>query len=180
MSEKSRPSDASDPASPNPEAAPADGGTFGGPEDLMRVLAERDGYLEQLQRARAEFANYQKRVRTQAEADRLYAAGDLANDLLNVIDNFDRALQSARSSGSQSIVEGLELVHRQLLEALGKHGVEPITALGQPFDPHQHEAIAQQPSADHPEGTVIHELGRGFKIRDRVLRPSRVAVSVRP
>ena len=68
----------------------------------------------------------------------------------------------------------------QLLAALAKHGVEPIAALGRPFDPNQHEALLQQPDAEHPEGTVVAELSRGYKIRDRVLRPSKVAVSVKP
>lgn len=183
MSDKTRSNDAPEPegGQSQPEGTSADAAGFlSGAEELMRVLGERDNYLEQLQRTRAEFANYQKRSKAQADADRAYAVGNLAHDLVNVIDNFERALQSARSSGASSIVEGLELVHRQFLEALAKHGVEPIVALGQPFDPHQHEAIAQQPSADHPEGTVVAELSRGYKIRDRILRPSRVAVSKAP
>jgi molecular chaperone GrpE len=72
------------------------------------------------------------------------------------------------------------MVHKQLLDALAKHGVEPIAALGQPFDPNQHEALVQQPSADHPEGTVVAELGKGYRLRDRILRPAKVVVSVRP
>jgi molecular chaperone GrpE len=71
-------------------------------------------------------------------------------------------------------------VQKQLLEVLAKHGVEPITALGEPFDPNLHEALVQQPTADHPEGTVVGELSKGYRIRDRVLRPSKVAVSSRP
>ena len=72
------------------------------------------------------------------------------------------------------------MVHKQLLATLAKHGVEPIDALGQPFDPNQHEALVQQPDADHPEGTVVAELSKGYKIHDRVLRPTKVAVSVKP
>ncbi len=149
-------------------------------EELAQVARQRDEYLDQLQRSRAEFANFQKRVRAQAEIDRSYAVGGLAVDLLAVIDNFERALEAARSSGAASIVEGLEMVYKQLLAALAKHEIEPIAALGLPFDPNQHEAITQVPNAEHPEGTVVAELGRGYKIRDRVLRPSKVAVSVKP
>src|SRR5919202_3275860 len=90
-------------------------------------------------------------------------------------------MEAARGTpGAEPIVAGLEMVHKQLLATLAKHGVEPIVALGQPFDPNQHEALIQQPDADHPEGTVVAELGKGYKIHDRVLRPSKVAVSVQP
>lgn len=147
---------------------------------LDEVARQRDEYLEQLRRAQAEFVNFQKRSRSQAEADRTYAVSPLAGDLLSVIDNFERAIDAARQSGNEAIITGLEMVHRQLLEALAKHGVEPISALGQPFDPNVHEALMQQPDADHPEGTVVAEVNRGYRIRDRVLRPSRVAVSVTP
>ena len=72
------------------------------------------------------------------------------------------------------------MVQKQLLATLAKYGVEPIKALEQPFDPNFHDALLQQPSAEHPEGTVVAELGKGYKIHDRVLRPSKVAVSVKP
>ncbi|MBX6316555.1 MAG: nucleotide exchange factor GrpE [Isosphaeraceae bacterium] len=174
-------------AIPTPEttAPQTDGngaGVKAGPpsEELVEVQRQRDEYLDQLQRTRADFLNYQKRARAQADADRAYAIGNLALDLLGVLDNFERALEAARAAGASAIVEGLDLVHKQLLATLAKHGVEPIPALGQPFDPNLHEAIAQQADAEHPEGTVVAELGKGYKIRDRVLRPSRVAVSVKP
>jgi molecular chaperone GrpE len=151
-----------------------------GQDDLLGAQRQRDEYLDQLQRVRAEFANYQKRAKAQADAERLYAAAPLAHDLLQVLDNFERAIDAARTSGAASIVDGLEMVHKQLLSTLAKHGVEPIEALDQPFDPNQHEALLQQPSAQHPEGTVVSELGKGYRLRDRVLRPTKVAVSVRP
>lgn len=146
--------------------------------ELLAAIRQRDDYLEQLRRSQADFLNFQKRSKSQAEADRAYAAAPLANDLLSVIDNFERAIDAARQSGSESIITGLEMVYKQLIEALTKHGIEPIPALGQPFDPNIHEALLQQPDGDHPEGTVVGELSRGFRLRDRVLRPSRVAVSV--
>ena len=71
------------------------------------------------------------------------------------------------------------MVHKQLLAIFGKHGIEPIRALGQPFDPNQHEALVQQPDPHHPEGTVVAELGKGYRIHDRVLRPTKVAVSIK-
>jgi molecular chaperone GrpE len=149
-------------------------------DELEQTQKQRDEYLEQLQRSRAEFANYQKRAKSQAEADRVYAVGTLARDFLDGLDNLQRATDALRASGASGITEGLDMVHKQLLATLAKHGVEPIQALGKPFDPNQHEAMIQQPDAEHPEGTVVAELSRGYRIHERVLRPSKVAVSIRP
>jgi molecular chaperone GrpE len=149
-------------------------------DELAQAQRQRDEYFEQLQRSRAEFLNYQKRAKSQADADRAYAVGSLARDLLDGLDNLERATEALRAAAPAGIVEGLEMVHKQLLATLAKHGVEPIAALGQPFDPNQHEALVQQPDPGKPEGTVVAELGKGYKIHDRVLRPSKVAVSVRP
>jgi molecular chaperone GrpE len=149
-------------------------------DELAQAQRQRDEYLDQLQRSRAEFSNYQKRAKSQADADRNYAASALARDLLDGLDNLERATDALRASAPAGVVEGLSMVHKQLLATLAKHGVEPIAALGRPFDPNQHEAIVQQPDAEHPEGTVVAELSKGYKILDRVLRPSKVAVSVRP
>ena len=152
----------------------------GAADELTVALRERDEFLDQLQRTKAEFANYQRRSKAQADTDRAYAAVPLALDLIAVLDNFERAAEAARSAGASSIVEGLDMVHKQLLGALAKHGIEPIPALGQPFDPNQHEALTQQPDADNPEGTVINEFSKGYRLLDRVLRPAKVVVSVLP
>jgi molecular chaperone GrpE len=146
----------------------------------MRLQQERDECRDQLLRARAEFVNYQKRAKQQADADRAYAIGSLARDLLDTIDNLERAIDALRSSAAEGITAGLDMVQKQLLDTLAKHGVEPILAQGHPFDPNFHDAMLRQPSADYPEGTVVAELGKGYKIRDRVLRPTKVAVSVKP
>jgi molecular chaperone GrpE len=160
-------------SAPETAPAPAEAG-------LAQVIKQRDEYQDQLLRSRAEFANYQKRARAQADSDRQYAVGSLAMDIVDELDNLERAIGAARATGATSIVEGLEMVHKRLLAALTKHGVEPIAALGEPFDPNQHEALTQRPDPDHPEGTVVAELGKGYRLRDRVLRPTKVAVSVRP
>jgi molecular chaperone GrpE len=159
-----------DKAGNGPEPAPT--------EEMAQLQKQRDEYYEQLQRSRAEFANYQKRSKSQAEADRIYSVGTLARDLLDGLDNLQRATDALRASGVSGITEGLDMVHKQLVAMLAKHGVEPIEALGQPFDPNQHEAVTQQPDANHPEGTVVAELGKGYRIHERVLRPTKVAVSV--
>src|SRR5262245_17474032 len=158
----------------------SNGETVSAADELAQVKKERDDYRDQALRSRAEFANFQKRARQQAETDRSYAVGSLARDLLETIDNLGRAIDALRASGAQDVTAGLDLVRKQMLDVLAKHGVEPIPAQGQPFDPNLHDAILQQPTADQPEGTVVSELLKGYKIRDRVLRPSKVAVSVKP
>ena len=161
-----------------PETDP--GASLSGDDRLAQIIKERDDYRDQALRSRAEFANYQKRARQQADADRAYAVGSLAKDLLDSLDNLGRAIDALRASGAEGITSGLDMVQKQLIEVLAKHGVEPIAAMGEPFDPNLHEALLQQPSSDHPEGTVVGELSKGYRIRDRVLRPSKVAVSSRP
>ena len=148
-------------------------------EEIAELKKERDEYQDQALRARAEFANYQKRSKQQADADRAYAVGSLAHDLLDSLDNLSRAIDVLRASGAEGVTAGLDMVQKQLLDVLGKHGVEPIPALGQPFDPNFHDAVLQQHSPNDPEGTVVAELSKGYKIRDRVLRPTKVAVSIR-
>jgi molecular chaperone GrpE len=155
-------------------------GNEGASESVAQVKQERDELKEQVLRARAEFANYQKRAKQQADSDRVYAVGSLARDLLDPLDNLERAIEALRASAAVGVTAGLDMVQRQLMEILAKHGVEPIPALEQPFDPNLHDAVMQQPSREHPEGTVVSELSKGYTIRDRVLRPSKVAVSAKP
>jgi molecular chaperone GrpE len=157
----------------------AGGDPISASEEIAQLRRERDEYQDQALRARAEFANYQKRSKQQADTDRVYAVGSLARDLLDSLDNLSRAIDALRASGAEGVTAGLDMVQKQLLEVLGKHGVEPISAMGEPFDPNLHDAVLQQPSPTHPEGTVVGELSKGYRIRDRVLRPSKVAVSVR-
>ena len=147
---------------------------------INELKKERDLYFDQLQRSRAEFANYQMRAKNQADVDRQYMITSLVNDLLDVLDNFERALAAAKAAGPGPIVDGMDMVSRQLMSVLAKHGVEPIVSLGEPFDPARHEALVQQPDANHPEGTVVAELIRGYSLKDRVIRPAKVAVSIQP
>ena len=164
---------AKDPVESSPEA-----GSTG--DELAQAIRQRDEYYDKLQRAHADFVNYQKRAKAQADADRVYLIKPLALDILDALDNFDRAIETARAGGAKAIAEGLVMVEKQFVAALNKHGVEPIPALGQPFDPNFHEAIMQQPDPSHPEGTVVAEFAKGYKLGDRVIRPSKVAVSIRP
>src|SRR5690348_15707441 len=120
------------------------------PEQIEQLKRERDEYRDQALRSRADFANYQKRAKQQADTDRAYAVGSLAKDLLDPLDNLARAIDHLRDSGVEGISAGLDMVQKQLLDVLAKHGVEPIPALGTPFDPNLHDALLQQPTADQP------------------------------
>jgi len=167
-------------AEPGPNGGQANGASVLPSEEIDLLQKERDELKNQVLRIQADFANYQKRARQQAEEVRTYAIGSLAQEVLGSIDNLERAIEALRASANEGITSGLDMVQKQLLGILAKYGVEPIAALEQPFDPNFHEAIMQQPSDQHPEGTVVAELGKGYKIHDRVLRPSKVAVSVKP
>jgi molecular chaperone GrpE len=142
---------------------------------------KRDEYLDLLQRTRADFENYQKRSLRDIAQERKYAHGGLAADLLPALDNLTRATAAAKQASDQSpLAQGVSLVQSQLLDILRRHGITPIGAVGQPFDPNQHQAVMQQPSADLPPGSVVQVLEQGFMIHDRVLRPAKVIVSTMP
>jgi len=149
-------------------------------DPLTAVTKERDELKDQILRVQAEFQNAMRRERSMIDIRRVEAVSAVARDVLDVMDNFDRALDSARAGGpaAASILSGLEMVQKQLLAALAKHNVSPIDAQNQPFNPDEHEAVMQRPSADHPEGTVIQVLAQGYKLGDRVLRPAKVIVSI--
>lgn len=139
---------------------------------------ERDQFLALLQRTRADFENYEKRVLRDHAQDRRYLHGGLAKDLLPVIDNLDRAMQAAKQAGEQGpLVQGVALVQGQLLDALKRHGITVIEAVGHQFDPSRHEAVMQQPAPGKEAGTVLQVVENGFLIHDRVLRPAKVIVA---
>lgn len=134
-----------------------------------------------LLRLAAEFDNYKKRMEREREVLRAYANEALLERLLPVVDNLERALAAAKQGGEQgNLTEGVELTLRELLEVLRRDGVEPIDAEGQPFDPTIHEAISTQPSTDIPEGTVIGQIEKGYRYKERILRPAKVIVSSGP
>lgn len=139
---------------------------------------ERDQFLSLLQRTRADFENYEKRVLRDHAQERRFMHGGLAKDLLPVIDNLDRATQAARQAGEQGpLVQGVAMVRSQLIDALKRHNITRIDAEGQPFDPTQHEAVMQQPGSGKPAGTVLQVVEQGFMLHDRVLRPAKVIVA---
>lgn len=152
------------------------------PENAMDALAqERDRFRELAIRTRAEFENYQKRVTRDLQAERQYAVQPLATDLLPVLDNLDRAIESASSNAdSGGILEGVQMVRKHFLDTFAKHGIEALRPEGVPFDPNQHQAVMQYPTTDFPPMTVLRTFQAGYKLRDRVIRPAQVLVAVAP
>ena len=144
--------------------------------DLERVTAERDQYLDALQRLKAEFDNYRKRNDRERQGIATGATREVVRGLLPVMDNLERAVAALGDQGEQ-IVAGLEMVRGQLAGLLAGHGVEEIPASGEQFDPTVHEAIASAPSPEHPEGTVIQVIEKGYRQADHVLRPTRVVIA---
>jgi molecular chaperone GrpE len=148
-------------------------------DDVATLKRERDEHLDRLLRQAAEFDNYRKRVERERRELSEFAAADLIKDLVPLVDDLERALAAAppASPAVERYRAGVELIHRQLLELLRKRGVRPIEALGADFNPHLHQAVSQEASPGHREGEVIEELRRGYKLGDRLLRPSMVKVA---
>jgi molecular chaperone GrpE len=147
-------------------------------ERLQRELEEKaDRYL----RALADIENTKRRAQREREEHLRYANESLIRELVPILDNFDRALEAARASGeAPSVIEGVELIQRELLRVLERFGVERYSALGGKFDPTRHEAVARVISTGQPENTVVGETLRGYLLNGRVLRPALVAVAVAP
>ena len=143
-------------------------------DDLRR---ERDSLQDRLLRTAAEFDNYRKRMERDRRELSEYAASDVLTEMLPIVDNLERALQSA--SADDAFRKGVELIHKQMLDLLKKRGVRVIEATGQMFDPNFHNAVIHEDSTEHREGEVMQELQRGYMLGDRLLRPAMVKVAKR-
>jgi molecular chaperone GrpE len=142
---------------------------------LAEVTRERDVYLDNLQRLKAEFDNYRKRAARDQEALVARAGERIVKELLPVLDDLERALEAAEEHEEAKLEEGVKLVHRQLEQLLEREGLAPVETDGK-FDPHVHEALLTQPS-ESDEGSVIEVVQKGYRLGDRVLRPARVVVA---
>ena len=145
---------------------------------LLKLKAERDSLLDRLARAQAEFENARRRASKEQQEFRDYAAVDAIKPLLPILDSFERALQVKSEPGD--FRSGVELIYKQLQDALAKLGVRAIPAKGEPFDPHVHEAIEMVETSEVADHEVLEELQRGYKIKDRLLRPAMVKVAKNP
>ncbi|HEX5110072.1 MAG TPA: nucleotide exchange factor GrpE [Vicinamibacterales bacterium] len=150
------------------------------PDEVEELRRERDALQDRLLRTAAEFDNYRKRVERDRRELSEFAAADALMDMLPIIDNLERALQAPSGSDAEGLRKGVELIHRQMLELLRKRGAKPIEALGADFDPNIHQAVVHEPSDRHREGEIMEELQRGYRLGERLLRPSMVKVAKTP
>jgi molecular chaperone GrpE len=164
--------------SASPGAQSAAGAADSASAELQKLKAERDTLLDRLARAQAEFENARRRAAKEQQDFRDFATADAIKSILPVIDSFERALQA--KSEAVDFRSGVELIYKQLQDALAKLGVHPVLAKGEPFDPHFHEAIEMVETRDAADHEVLEELQRGYKFKDRLLRPAMVRVAKNP
>jgi molecular chaperone GrpE len=145
-------------------------------DEIVELRKERDSLHDRLLRQAAEFDNYRKRVERERREMAQYAAGELLEDLLPIIDDFERALQ-ADATGVESYRQGIEIIHRALMDTLRKRGVTQIEAVGKKFDPQVHQAVSYEDDPERGDGEVIEEFRRGYRLGDRLLRPAMVKVA---
>ncbi|HOO78036.1 MAG TPA: nucleotide exchange factor GrpE [bacterium] len=150
-------------------------------EQLMTKAAEGEDYRERMLRAYADLDNARKRLEKEKEEYLTFSNQDLVAELLPVLDNFQRALKVSQDEGdTASYRQGVEMIMKQLLEALSRQGLEEIECGACPFDPFLHEAVERVETADHPDGTIADEILRGYTFKGRLLRPSAVKVYWNP
>ncbi|HXE80947.1 MAG TPA: nucleotide exchange factor GrpE [Vicinamibacterales bacterium] len=161
------------------ETTPSDGGPEAPPQEAgdraARLERERDEYYDRLLRVTAEFDNFRKRMERERAEISERAVADLIEDLLPIIDDFERALEVESTDAAYK--EGVALIHRQLMEFLQRRGVQPIETVGVPFDPRVHQAVSYEAVPGRQDGEVAEEYRRGYKMGDRLLRPSMVKVA---
>ncbi len=147
-------------------------------QDLEKARQQAQENYDRLLRVSAEFDNFKKRTNRQMEDIRKFANEELLKELLNVVDNLERAIEAAQDNSADSaLLEGINLTLSGVRKILERFKVQPVPALGEPFDPNYHQAMMQEESEDHPPNTVIRELQKGYLIHDRLLRPALVVVS---
>ena len=147
-------------------------------DELSAAKRERDEYLELAQRTRADFENYRKRVAKETSDALARGKAELARELLPVIDNLERALQSGTDpSAHEGLVQGVGFVLKELRDKLGNAGVEAFDPTGEKFNPELHEALSAQPAEGTDSGVVLETVEKGYRLNGQVLRPARVVVS---
>ncbi|MGH9601357.1 MAG: nucleotide exchange factor GrpE [Terriglobales bacterium] len=146
--------------------------------ELEKLRAERDALLDRVARQQAEFENARKRATRDQRDFQEYALAEAVRSLLPALDSLDRALEAAGPEGE--LRAGLELTQRQFHDALAKLGVKAVASVGQHFDPHVHQAVEMVDTAEAPDHTVLEELQRGYKLKERLLRPAMVRVARNP
>jgi molecular chaperone GrpE len=147
------------------------------PDPLDELRREKEAVQDRLLRTAAEFDNYRKRVERERRDLADYLKADILAELLPILDNFERAMQTSTGGEAEPLRKGVELIHKQLVEFLRKRGVTTLEALGKDFDPNFHQAVIHETSVAHREGEVMEELQRGYMVGDKLLRPAMVKVA---
>lgn len=150
------------------------------PAAYWKLLAEKEEFYGRLLRKQAELENLRKRVQREKEDFLKHATAELIRALLPALDSFERALKHRDSSVPEQFYQGMELIYREVLEVLGRAGLTPVETTGRLFDPHLHQAIETIESTAHRDEEIVEELQRGYKLKQRLLRPAVVKVAVRP
>ena len=163
------------------QASPAAAGDADSDDAMAGLQADLDRFRDLALRSQADFENYKKRAAREKEDAVKYANSSLLQRLVSILDNFELGLAAAKTDGTHSpIYSGMVLVQKQLNDLLEENGLQAIEAENEKFDPNLHEAIAHEASKDVPEGTVLRQTRRGYRLKDRLLRPSSVVVSSGP
>ena len=150
------------------------------PATIEKLKGEIAAVYDRLLRKQAELDNFRKRTQREKEEFRQIANESLIRELLPVLDGFERALKQRAAAVPETFYQGMELIHRQLLEVLGRAGLEPMETSGQLFDPHFHQAVETVEDPDRRDQEIVEELQRGYKLNRRLLRPAIVRVAVKP
>jgi molecular chaperone GrpE len=177
ISEDAPPNDETAHDRPNAVAPEAEG-PDGNDDPTASMQADLDRFRDLALRSQADFDNYKKRATREKEEAIKYANSSLLERLIAIVDNFELGLSAAKNEGEESpIYSGMSMVLKQLNDFLAENGLQPIDAEGKKFDPNLHEAIARETSEQVPEGVVLRQMRRGYRLKDRLLRPSSVVVS---
>jgi molecular chaperone GrpE len=170
--------DPSGSAESSPKTEPTAAETQSEASLLGQLQSDIDKFRDLALRSQADFENFRKRAAREKEEAVKYANSSFLERLIPILDNFELGLGAARSNDAAApIIAGLDMVAKQLNDFLLQHGVEPVDAVGQPFDPNLHEAVAQESSKEIAEGLVLRQLRKGFRLKERLLRPATVVVS---
>ena len=165
-------------AEPEEKEAPGEEKDLTPDQEMARMQQEVEQANDMMLRLAAELDNYKKRVGKERESLIRYAAQDVLQELIPVLDNFERAIESAdKSKDFVSFLEGVKMIYKNMYDVMGRKGLVRIDAVGETFDPNIHEAVMQVTSEEHPENVVVEELQKGYMLHDRVIRPSMVVVS---
>ncbi|MGA2631107.1 MAG: nucleotide exchange factor GrpE [Terriglobia bacterium] len=173
--------EAAEPSAGAENGAPASEPAGGG-EDLSALVeklrAEKDAFYDRLLRKQAELENLRKRTQREREDFLQHATADLILALLPTLDAFDRALRHREATVPEQFYQGLELIHRELTDVLSRAGLTALDTLGKTFDPHLHQAVETVEAPDHRDQEIVEELQRGYKLKQRLLRPAVVKIAV--